>query len=73
MADEIQVMNDRQAWKLMSASKNSKVIGCRWVYTLKKDEKDVICRCKARVENLELTCCSDSDFASNRESLDRRE
>ncbi|GIX95498.1 retrovirus-related Pol polyprotein from transposon TNT 1-94 [Caerostris darwini] len=48
-ADEFRVMKDGEVWELVPAPKNSKVIGCRWVYTLKKNEKGVICRYKARL------------------------
>ncbi|GIY37682.1 hypothetical protein CDAR_83711 [Caerostris darwini] len=49
MACEIQLMKDREARVQLPAPKNSKVIGCIWVYTLKKNDKGVICRYKARL------------------------
>ncbi|GIX83756.1 hypothetical protein CDAR_71531 [Caerostris darwini] len=48
MADEIQLTKDREAREQLPPPKNSKVIGCIWVYTLKKNDKGAICRYKAR-------------------------
>ncbi|GBM20638.1 Retrovirus-related Pol polyprotein from transposon TNT 1-94 [Araneus ventricosus] len=49
MKEEIQVIKERKVWDLVPKPANSKVIGCRWVYTLKQDEKGVIVRYKARL------------------------
>ncbi|GFW89597.1 retrovirus-related Pol polyprotein from transposon TNT 1-94 [Trichonephila clavipes] len=49
MKEEIKVMKERDVWELIPAPQDSKVIGCRWVYTLKTDSKGKICRYKARL------------------------
>ncbi|GBN06469.1 Retrovirus-related Pol polyprotein from transposon TNT 1-94 [Araneus ventricosus] len=49
MKEEIQVIKERKVWDLVPKPPNGKVIGCRWVYTLKQDERDVIVRYKARL------------------------
>ncbi|GFX67838.1 retrovirus-related Pol polyprotein from transposon TNT 1-94 [Trichonephila clavipes] len=49
MKEEINVMKERDVWELVPAPQDSKVIGCRWVYTLKTDSKGIICRYKARL------------------------
>ncbi|GBM73395.1 hypothetical protein AVEN_163196-1 [Araneus ventricosus] len=45
MEEEIEVM--KEVWELVPTLQNSKAIGCRWVYALKKNEKGEICRYKA--------------------------
>lgn len=49
MQDEITVMKDRKVWELVPKTPKSKVIGCRWVFTIKRDEKGNIARYKARL------------------------
>ncbi|GFT96639.1 retrovirus-related Pol polyprotein from transposon TNT 1-94 [Trichonephila clavipes] len=49
MKEEIKVMKEKDLWELVPAPQDSKVIGCRWVYTLKTDSKGKICRYKARL------------------------
>lgn len=49
MVDEIQTMTERQVWDLIPKPPNTKIIGCRWVFTLKRDEQGVIVRYKARL------------------------
>ncbi|GFY03979.1 retrovirus-related Pol polyprotein from transposon TNT 1-94 [Trichonephila clavipes] len=39
MKEEIKVMKERDVLELVLAPQDSKVIGCRWVYTLKTDSK----------------------------------
>ena len=43
------MMNSRNVWILVDLSSGCKVIGSRWVYTLKTDNKNVIKRYKARL------------------------
>ncbi|GFV91246.1 retrovirus-related Pol polyprotein from transposon RE2 [Trichonephila clavipes] len=47
--EEIKVMKEKDVWELVSSPQDSKVIGCRWVYTLKTDSNGKICRYKARL------------------------
>lgn len=49
MKDEIQIMNERHVWDIVPKPNECKVIGCKWVYTLKYDEKGNIARYKARL------------------------
>ncbi|GFS80931.1 retrovirus-related Pol polyprotein from transposon TNT 1-94 [Trichonephila clavipes] len=49
MKEKIKVMKERDVWELVPAPQDSKVLGCRWVYTLKTDSKGEICRYKARL------------------------
>ncbi|GBN58445.1 hypothetical protein AVEN_129599-1, partial [Araneus ventricosus] len=49
MKEEIQVVKERKVWDLVPKPANGKVIGCRWVYTLKQHEKGVIVRYKGRL------------------------
>lgn len=49
MREELQTMQNRKVWKLVPKPKNAKVLGCRWVYTLKLDDKGNITRYKARL------------------------
>lgn len=49
MREELQTMQNRKVWKLVPKPENAKVLGCRWVYTLKLDDKGHIKRYKARL------------------------
>lgn len=49
MKTELKTMADRKVWHLEKAPVNTNVIGCRWVYTLKRDDKGKIVRYKARL------------------------
>lgn len=49
MHAEIKVMKERRVWRLVELPKNKSVVGCRWVYTIKRDEKGKIARYKARL------------------------
>ncbi|GFS84866.1 retrovirus-related Pol polyprotein from transposon TNT 1-94 [Trichonephila clavipes] len=44
MKEEINVMKERDVWELVPAPQDSKVIRCRWAYTLKTDSKGKICK-----------------------------
>ncbi|GFV89650.1 retrovirus-related Pol polyprotein from transposon TNT 1-94 [Trichonephila clavipes] len=48
MKEEIKVMKERDVWELVPTPQDSKVIGCRWVYTLKTDSKGKIFRIHSR-------------------------
>lgn len=49
MDQEMQVMYDREVWDLVKPPENAQVLGNRWVYTLKRNEKNEIVRHKARL------------------------
>lgn len=49
MQEEIDIMRERSVWELIKKPKDAKVLGCRWVYTVKKDEFGKIVRFKARL------------------------
>ncbi|GBM45943.1 Retrovirus-related Pol polyprotein from transposon TNT 1-94 [Araneus ventricosus] len=49
MLDEILVMNNRKVWTLVQKPNNNKIIGCRWVFTVKNDDQGKIVRYKARL------------------------
>ena len=49
MDDEIKIMNNRKVWHLTPPPKNKVIIGNRWVYTVKRDDKGKIARYKARL------------------------
>ncbi|KAF8764731.1 putative mitochondrial protein like [Argiope bruennichi] len=40
MDREINVMNQRKAWILVDPPENAKILGNRWVYTVKRDENN---------------------------------
>lgn len=42
-------MHDRKVWELTKLPENAKPLGCRWVYTLKRNDKGEIARYKARL------------------------
>lgn len=49
MKKEILIMGDRKVWHLAPLPANVTPVGCRWVYTLKRDEFGRIARYKARL------------------------
>lgn len=49
MKDELNIMYKRQVWTLVLLPKNKKILGNKWVYTVKKDENNKIVRYKARL------------------------
>lgn len=49
MLDELKVIEDRKVWELVDKPPNVNLIGNRWVYTVKKDDKNEIQRYKARL------------------------
>ncbi|GBN33903.1 Retrovirus-related Pol polyprotein from transposon TNT 1-94 [Araneus ventricosus] len=49
MDREINVMIERKVWDLIYPPKNAKVLGNRWVYTLKRDENNRPVRFKTRL------------------------
>ena len=49
MKDELQTMKDRHVWDLTEKPQNSKILGSRWVFTIKQDENGNIKRFKSRL------------------------
>ncbi|GBM99097.1 Retrovirus-related Pol polyprotein from transposon TNT 1-94 [Araneus ventricosus] len=49
MVEEMDTMTDREVWVLVSKPLNQKVLGNRWVYTLKKNENNDVVKFKARL------------------------
>lgn len=49
MEEEIAVMHERKVWYLTEPPKGIEPLGCRWVYTIKRNESGDIVRYKARL------------------------
>ncbi|KAH9307489.1 hypothetical protein KI387_035400, partial [Taxus chinensis] len=49
MKEEIDALIKNKTWDLVELPKNSKSVGCKWVYKLKKGVDDVISKYKARL------------------------
>jgi hypothetical protein len=49
MADEISTMKTRNVWELVDPPPKAKIINCRWVYSIKRDENNEVKRYKARL------------------------
>lgn len=49
MEEELKTIKDRDVWTLVEKPKNEKVLGSRWVYTLKCNSENKIVRFKARL------------------------
>lgn len=49
MEEEIAVMREREVWQLSDLPKEAIPVGCRWVYTIKRNEEGKIVRFKARL------------------------
>ena len=46
---EMKNLENRKVWYLTPLPQNKQVLGCRWVYTLKRDEKGNVIRYKSRL------------------------
>lgn len=49
MEEEMKMMKDRKVWTLVDKPYNKKILGNRWVYTVKCNERNLITRYKARL------------------------
>ncbi|KAF8795392.1 Retrovirus-related Pol polyprotein like [Argiope bruennichi] len=49
MSEEIEMMQSRKVWDLVEPNSNRKVLGCRWVYDIKQDEKNNVRKYKSRL------------------------
>lgn len=49
MKEEIDTMNERNVWHLTELPQGASPVGCRWVYTIKKDDTGRIARFKSRL------------------------
>ncbi|GBO03580.1 Retrovirus-related Pol polyprotein from transposon TNT 1-94 [Araneus ventricosus] len=49
MSEEIKLMQNRKIWDLVEPKSNMKVLGCRWVYSIKHDEKNNVKKYKSRL------------------------
>ncbi|GBN52290.1 hypothetical protein AVEN_51177-1 [Araneus ventricosus] len=49
MSEEIKLMQNRKVWDLVEPKSNMKVLGCRWVYNIKHDEKNNAKKYKSRL------------------------
>lgn len=49
MEEELEVMYKRKVWELTPLPADVEPLGCRWVYTIKRDDKGRIARYKARL------------------------
>jgi hypothetical protein len=49
MKDEMKAIERNATWDLVELPSNSKIVGCKWVYKLKKGVDDKLERYKARL------------------------
>lgn len=49
MKKELKIMKDRKVWEIVDKPKDAKVIGNRWVYSVKTDEQNKVKQFKARL------------------------
>lgn len=49
MGEEMQSMKLHQAWDIVPRPQNKNIIGCKWVYKIKKNEKGEITKYKSRL------------------------
>jgi len=55
MIDEMQALENNGTWELVSLPPDKKIVGCRWVYTIKAGPSDEVDRLKARLVAKEYT------------------
>ena len=49
MKEELKSMDDNNVWEMTELSKDSKRVGCKWVFKTKRDSKGNVKRYKARL------------------------
>jgi hypothetical protein len=49
MKDEMKALERNATWDLVELPREKKIVGCKWVYKLKKDVDDKVERYKARL------------------------
>ena len=49
MKEELAVIKERKVWHHVTLPENANILGCRWIFTVKRNEKDEIVRFKARL------------------------
>lgn len=49
MKEEIDTMKERKVWRLVTLPEGVTPVGCRWVYTIKRDEAGQVAKYKARL------------------------
>lgn len=49
MLEELKSIKERKVWTLVARPENAKILGCRWVFTLKRNDQGKIERYKARL------------------------
>ncbi|GBN36219.1 Retrovirus-related Pol polyprotein from transposon RE1 [Araneus ventricosus] len=49
MSEEVKLMQNRKVWDLVEPKSNMKVLGCKWVYNIKHDEKNNVKKYKSRL------------------------
>jgi hypothetical protein len=49
MASEFEALQRQQTWSLIPSSSTQNVIGCRWVYKIKRNTDGSVSRYKARL------------------------
>lgn len=49
MKEELEIMREREVWKLVEIPTETKILGCRWVFSIKLNEQGIISRYKARL------------------------
>ena len=37
MVEEVKALHDKQTWEVINPPKNANIVGCKWVYTCKRD------------------------------------
>jgi hypothetical protein len=60
--DEMRSMSANRVWKLEEIPKGAKIVGCKWVYKIKRDSKGNIDRFKARLVAKGFTQIEEIDY-----------
>ncbi|TYK26671.1 Retrovirus-related Pol polyprotein from transposon TNT 1-94 [Cucumis melo var. makuwa] len=62
MKEELKSMNDNEVWNLVELPKESKRVGCKWIFKTKRDSNGNIKRYKARLAAKGYTQKDDIDY-----------
>lgn len=62
MKDELRYMQDNEVWDLVRLSNGVKIVGCKWLFKIKRDSKGNVERVEAKLVSKGFTQTEGIDF-----------